>query len=142
VPSITVEVANMQAVGPLVEIQLAVGSAVEKALSATSNPIPSPVTALAMIDTGATRSLVRQGIAGQLGLNPVGVTHINTVSSTNIRCYEYSMRLLFSNNVVVEGIIVEAPLKGQHIQFLIGREVLSHAVLVYIGYKNSFTLSF
>jgi hypothetical protein len=46
------------------------------------------------------------------------------------------------NNVVGEAVVIEAPLAGQHIQGLIGRDVLAQSVLVYIGYTNQFTVSF
>jgi hypothetical protein len=95
-----------------------------------------------MIDTGATGSVIQQGLAAQLGLNPVGLVQIHTPSSTNVVCYEYAVRLVFPNNVVFEGTVIEAPLQGQHIQCLIGRDVLAQAVLVYIGYSNLFSLSF
>lgn len=52
------------------------------------------------------------------------------------------MRLLFPNNVLIETTVIAAPLQGQHIQCLIGRDVLRHGVLIYIGYIDSFTLSF
>jgi Aspartyl protease len=142
VPSFTVEIPNLQADGPVVELRIAVGSAVETALRAANAPIPPPVAVPAMIDTGATKSVIRQGIAVQLGLNPVGVTYINTPSSTNVLCSEYLVRFVFPGNVLYEGTAIEAPLQGQHIQCLIGRDVLSHAVLVYIGYRNLFSLSF
>lgn len=95
-----------------------------------------------MIDTGATSGVIRQGFAAQLGLNPVGVAYITTPSSTNVACYEYLVRLVFPNNVVAETTVLEAPLLGQHIQCLIGRDVLAHGVFVYIGYGNLFSLSF
>lgn len=43
---------------------------------------------------------------------------------------------------VLAMIDTEAPLKGQHIQCLVGRDVLQHGVFIYTGYDNSFTLSF
>jgi len=52
------------------------------------------------------------------------------------------VRLLFPNRVVVETTAIAAPLQGQHIQCLIGRDVLKHGVFVYIGYTDTFTLSF
>jgi len=52
------------------------------------------------------------------------------------------MRLLFPQNVVVETAVIAAPLQGQHIQCLVGRDVLHHGVFIYTGYINSFTLSF
>ena len=95
-----------------------------------------------MIDTGATSSVIRQGLAAQLGLNPVGVTYITTPSSTNVPCHEYLVRLVFPNNVLFETTVIEALLQSQNIQCLIGRDVLAHAVLIYIGYGNLFSLSF
>jgi hypothetical protein len=95
-----------------------------------------------MIDTGATGSVIQQGVPAQLGLQPVGITYTNTPSSTNVACPEYLVRLIFPNNVLVETSIIEAPLQGQHIQCLVGRDVLAHGVFVYIGYTNLFSLSF
>lgn len=54
----------------------------------------------------------------------------------------FLVRLLLPNSVMIETTAIEAPLTGQHIQCLIGRDTLSHAVLVYVGYMNQFTLSF
>ena len=95
-----------------------------------------------MIDTGASGTVIQQGIAKQLGLNPIGVVAINTPSSENVSCYEYAVRLVLPNNVVAEATAIEAPLKDQQIQCLIGRDLLGHGVLVYIGYANVFSLSF
>ena len=36
---------------------------------------------------------------------------------------------------------MEMPLQGQHVQCLIGRDVLADAVLVYLGESNRFSLS-
>jgi len=95
-----------------------------------------------MIDTGATGSVIRQGIAAQLGLTPVGTKNINTPTSSNVACYEYQVQFVFPNRVSYETTAIEAPLIGQHIQCLVGRDVLADGVLVYIGYTNTFTLSF
>ncbi len=141
-PSFTSQVPNLHLVGPIVQVGITVPTALEQVLQAAGHAIPLPVTALAMIDTGATGSVIQQGLAVQLGLHPVGVVQIHTPSSTNVSCLEYAVRLLFPNNVVFETTVIEAPLQGQHIQCLIGRDVLSQAVLVYIGYGNLFSLSF
>ena len=95
-----------------------------------------------MIDTGASGTVIRDDIPPMLGLQPVGVSFINTPSSTNVRCYEYLIRLVFPNNVVVEASVIAAPLQGQEVQCLIGRDILAHGVLIYIGYTHTFSLSF
>lgn len=111
-PSFAAQAPNLHAVGPVVELQLAVGTSTEDALRAAGRAVPAPVTALGMIDTGATGSVVQAGL------------------------------LVLPNNVVFEATVIEAPLQGQHIQCLLGRDVLAHSVLVYIGYSNLFSLSF
>jgi predicted aspartyl protease len=141
-PSFTVQIPNLRQVGPVVQVRLAVGSVVENLLQQSAQPIPSPIACLAMIDTGASGTVIRQDLVQRLNLSPVGVVPINTPSSTNVQCYEYLMRLLFPQNVVVETTVIAAPLQGQHIQCLIGRDILHHGVFIYTGYAGTFTLSF
>ena len=141
-PSYTGTFANLIASGPIVETRIIVSTPVEEVLRANNDPLPEPVAVTALIDTGATGTVIQTGIAGRLGLHPVGVTYITTPSSTNVECFRYQVRLLLPNNVVVETIAIEAPLQGQNIQCLIGRDILAHGVLIYIGYINQFTLSF
>ena len=95
-----------------------------------------------MIDTGATVSVIQQGLPAQLGLEPIGVVYVNTPTSVNVACHKYLVRLIFPNNVRAETPIIEAPLHGQRIQCLIGRDVLAHGVFVYIGFGDFFSLSF
>lgn len=141
-PSFTTQVPNLQAVGPVVEVRLVIGSILEGILQKSNKAIPAPVSALAMIDTGASGTVIRDDIPQRLGLNPVGVTSISTPSSTNVSCFEYLVRLLLPNQVVIETTVIAAPLQGQHIQCLIGRDTLRHSVFVYTGYADMFTLSF
>ena len=94
-PSFTKQVPNLHGTGPLVEIQLAVGSIIEEVLRKDDQSVPTPAIVNAMIDTGATGTVIQEDIPAQLGLNPIGVVSINTPSSTNVECYEYVVRLLF-----------------------------------------------
>jgi predicted aspartyl protease len=119
-----------------------IGTPVDDALKKSGASLPAPVPITGMIDTGATGTVVQPDVARKLGLQPVGVVTISTPSSENVPCYQYIVRLIFPSNVIVEAIAVEAPLKGQHIQCLVGRDVLAHGILVYTGYINQFSLSF
>lgn len=141
-PSFTSQPPNLQALGPVVDMRVWVGAPVENALKKAGAPIPQPVPVKGMIDTGATGSVIHPSAAKSLGLQPVGLVSISTPSSANVPCYQYLVRLIFPNNVVVEALAIEAPLQGQQVQCLIGRYVLAHGVLVYTGYINQFTLSF
>lgn len=141
-PSFTSRIQNLQQIGPVVEITLTPSVAYIQTLGLTGQQIPA-LRLHALIDTGATSSVVSAGFVQQLGISPVGTTFINTPSSTNVRCLQYDVRMLLVNNVGIPSLIItEAPLQGQHIQCLIGRDVLAHGVLIYTGYDNSFTLSF
>ncbi|MBM3216726.1 hypothetical protein FJZ36_17660 [Candidatus Poribacteria bacterium] len=141
-PSFTHQVANLLQDGPLVEVRFGIGAVLADILRKQGSAIPEFVAGHALIDTGATRTVVRQDILQQLHLNPVGVTHITTASSQGVRCYEYLARIVFPSNVVIETVVIGAPLRGQPINCLVGRDILSQSVLVYVGYTNTFTLSF
>lgn len=143
-PSFTTRMPNIRATGPVVEIFITSSAHFQQVLKPKPEELPQPVKATALIDTGATGTVIQEGIAQKLGLSPVGVTHISTPSSENVLCEQYEVDLLFMpNNVRCPDIVVlQAPLGGQSIQCLIGRDVLSNAVFIYTGYDNSFTLAF
>ncbi len=54
----------------------------------------------------------------------------------------YAVRLMLSPTVVFETTATEAEsIRAQGLDALIGRDVLSQAVFVYIGYVNQFTIA-
>lgn len=141
-PSFTIRIPNLQQIGPVIELLVTPSIPFLQALNISPGNA-KVAKVLAMIDTGATGTVIQKGIAGQLGINPVGTTYIHTPSSNNVLCHQFDMQLVFPNNVSVATILVtEALLQGQHIQCLIGRDVLAQSVLIYTGYDHSFTLSF
>ena len=141
-PSFTQRLTNLQQVGPVIEVTL-MPSAIYLQKMNISPSATKSVKLLAMIDTGATGTVVKEGIPAKLGINPIGTTLINTPSSTGVVCNQFDIQIVFPYNVNMSSIVVmEAPLQGQHIQCLIGRDILQHGVLIYTGYDNSFTLSF
>lgn len=127
---------DLRSVGPVVELQLAPGTG-----ASSTREVAARAPVLGLIDTGATVTVIQEGLATRLGLNPVGVAHIDTPTSVNFECYRYLVRLVLPNEIVLETIALEAPLARQHVACLLGRDVLAHAVLVYIGYGNLFSLS-
>ena len=94
-----------------------------------------------MVDTGASNTIIQTGVAQQLGLQPVGTMSVNTPNATTT-CPVYAVRLLLPKGVVAVATATEAPLQGQNINGLIGRDLLRHGLLVYLGTENQFTLSF
>lgn len=144
-PSFSAQLPNLAQAGPVAEVLIAPPHQLVQVLRAKGQPVPQPVKAIAMVDTGASGTVIAPGVFAQLGLQPVGVTSMSTPSTTtpvSSRLFNVDLTFL-TNNVNVTGVVaIEAPLGGQHIQCLIGRDILQHGVLVYIGYINQFTLSF
>jgi hypothetical protein len=144
VPNITWEPANLAAEGPNISIQVTLTRAAEAALTKAGQAVPAPIQVDAQVDTGASGSCVQQGILAPLGLQPVGVSLVNTPTSQNVPCPMYAVRILFPahQGFLDDVTILEAPLAGQNINFLIGRNILARALLIYNGPHGSFTLSF
>ncbi len=141
-PSFTQRIPDLERVGPVIEVTITPSIPYLQMMGQNLSSTKA-IKILAMIDTGLSGSVIREGLAGSLGINPVGTTFINTPSSTEVICHQFDIQLLFPNNINIPSIVVtEAPLQGQHIQCLIGRDILHHGVLIYTGYDNSFTLSF
>ena len=100
------------------------------------------VSVSALPDTGASGTVVRTAALDELGLDSTGTVFINTPSTTvPLKSIEYRVRLVLSQTVAIETYVVEAPLGGQHVQCLIGRDVLEMCCFVYDGPKRQFTLN-
>lgn len=141
-PSWTGQNPNLVAVGPQLQVTVGVTEPAAAALKAAGGTVPPAITAQALIDTGASGSVITKQLAQQLGLQPVGTRLVNTASGVNVQTTAYAVRLGLSPQVNFETTATEAEeIKAQGLDVLIGRDVLSRAVFVYIGYMNQFTIS-
>jgi len=141
-PSFTIRNPNILSVGMVAPVSVCICTAAEAAYTKGGIELPKPLLTDAKIDTGADRSVIGKGISMHLGLKPVGVCLVDTPSSKNFICYEYALRLVFPNDVVWQGIMLELPAAKESVEILIGRDILGHGALIYIGYDNSFSLCF
>jgi predicted aspartyl protease len=145
-PSFTGTVPNLVDIGPLVEILISPSRTFTDVVRAVDPDavIASPLRATAMIDTGASGTVVNPQIIAALGLSPVGSVPIHTPSTTQpLDCDQYHVDVTFPNGVsFANAVVICAPLGMQNIECLIGRDILENAVLTYIGYINQFTISF
>lgn len=139
--SVTVAQKDLEQEGPILEVQFFISTELEKKYRADNKKLPEPITVKALIDTGASGCTLKKDIPESLGLEPIGKINIITPSGTQ-ECYQYFMKMvILPNNVVYEGPFIAAPLDGQEIKTLIGRDILKNGILIYIGYVNQFTLS-
>jgi predicted aspartyl protease len=143
-PSITSRYDNLHRVGPQVPVAIGVSGRYIEALKIRLDHAPAPVEGMALVDTGATFTVIQRGVAAKLGLSPIGQETISTASARAVACHKYDVDLFFPqhNSRFGDVVVVEVPIILEPIICLIGRDVLSQAVFVYIGHDNSFTLSF
>jgi len=141
-PSFTTQKPDLTENGPTTNIELAISSGLEKSMKESGDEIPTPVSGMAMIDTGASVTVISDNLIKKLNINPTGKVLVNTPTAMNVSCDEYHLRVIFPNNVIIETFVVSAPMEGQNVNCLIGRDLLQHSVFVYIGYARTFSLSF
>ena len=143
-PCLNVQGQNITDLGPILQVAVGVSAPIAKILTEQKQTIPKPVLVIALIDTGASKTVIQDGIAKQLSLTARGVAQINTPSCNSYQCETYDISLSFVGfNVSIPLIsVIEAPLSGQNISCLIGRDILKSGVFIYQGFTNSFTLSF
>ncbi len=141
-PAVTITSPDIAAEGPNLDVQFLIPLQLEEQYKLKKIPHPSIIPVTALIDTGASHSVIQEEIPKKLGLKPVGSVHINTPSSKDHFCYQYFMRMIMpSHQLVYQGVFTAAPLDGQKINCLIGRDMLADSILIYIGYANQFTLT-
>lgn len=129
--------------GPCVEVSISVAQVVAQQLAQSGQPIPAPVSGLALIDTGASVTCVDDSIAQQIGAPVVDVVQIASAShaATQQNVYPLSMQFVgFPINVDAPR-AVGAPLLAQGIAALIGRDVLQHTTFFYNGSTGQITLA-
>lgn len=129
--------------GPTFRVDIGVTMGLEFVIIAGGGTPPAPVAGHALVDTGASGSVVRQGIPGQLGLNPVGVVPVMTATTGTaaVTMPTYAVRFVLPNSITFEAVAIEANLGPQQIDAILGRDILRAAVFVYNGTTDSYTIA-
>lgn len=142
----------LAAMGPLIQIQIEVPSALAESLRLANQPIPNPVDGMALIDTGATITSIHAPILAGLGIQPVGIANVGTAGGPQQQS-TYPARFSFPGTPLPGfelARVIGCDLTGQTVLNqpqrpvigLIGRDVLAKAILVYNGSAGMFSLSF
>ena len=102
---------------------------------------PPPVKGRAIIDTGASISVVDLSVLSSLQISPIGVaTTLTTAGPTNQNLYP--ARFILPRLVVDLSAVIGADLRPFQITALIGRDILSHFLMIYHGNAGRVTLSY
>ena len=141
-PSFEVSLADLRSSGPIIQVHIGPSRELIAAFGAESVSSPVPVSAL--VDTGAASTVITAETARLLQLRTVGIIRVHTPTTVEpVLCRQFYVNIHFTSEFAIQDVLaIEAPLTGQPIQCLIGRDVLSRGVLTYSGIDNLFRLTF
>ena len=139
--SLITVVEDMRREGPTLTIRAEPVLAVQELLRESGEAIPS-VTLTALVDTGASGTLVQSAVFSQVGIEPFSFAYLRTPSTNEpILCGRYRVRIVLSEALAFEVDAVNGALTGQNLQCLIGRDILQEVKLAYDGPHNQFTIT-
>lgn len=135
--------------GPLVQVGVGVSQSMRKVLLDAGERIPDLQPANALIDTGASASMVDPAIVAPLGLTPVSFSPVLTPSTAGVPVmqpvYDVSIWMYHPQTKHVwerSFPVLCASLRSQGIDMLLGRDILSECLLVLDGRANQFAIAF
>ncbi len=133
--------------GPVLAVSVSIPQALADLYTRQRIPLPTPVTGMALLDTGATKSCVHGPVMGQLGVNPIGVV-IGLTAAGQARQNLFPAHFTFPSARIdidftsVTGVDLTGQIiNGQQLIALIGRDVLSMGIFVYNGPLGAFSFA-
>ena len=124
------------------QVELSVPDELAQYLADNELVVPSPVTGIGLIDTGASITAIDRSIIQQLEINPVGVSNVFTPQGS-AQQELFPVKLSFVGTPIAFNFssVLGSELRNQGIMALIGRDVLSRCVLIFNGPAGHFSLS-
>lgn len=87
-------------------------------------PPPTPISKIALWDTGATKSVITASTAAALGLTSIGPTQVNHVGGSH-QSKTYLVNVYLPNGVTIQGVrVTECPDKDFDV--IIGMDIIAH----------------
>ena len=102
-------------------------------------PLPKTQQAVALIDTGASGTCICETIGQELGLQIIDSTKIRGATSEQ-ECPVYLAQLQLGPTLKFNWRVAGLPAGMLEFKCLLGRDVLHHYTLVYLGPEERFTL--
>jgi len=135
--------APLMQIGPIMAVLIEIPPALSQQLASQNQPIPPPVTGVALIDTGATLSGVHSPVLAQLGVATVGLANVGTAGGQQQQNV-YPIRIVMSQlNLGLDyNQVLGVDLSGTGYIALLGRDVLQRMILVYDGPGSEFSIMF
>lgn len=142
--------------GAFINILIGVSAPRAKLLREKKLIVPGRVKARALVDTGASGTMIDEEIVKAPGIPPSGAARAHTPSTRDkpIEILTYDVELTldmweFGDGKSVQRHFSAIPVvttdfskqKG-NVEALLGRDILSEAILIFNGYEQRFSLSF
>jgi hypothetical protein len=138
-------------VGAVLDIEIHVPPQIAKVLTDGGQPVPAPVTGLALIDTGATITGVHHECLSRLALNPIGKMDTGTAGGVVKRdmfparlvcpSQRWAFDLAAVLSVDLAGQLIPMVPQPQPVIALLGRNFLEKCLFIYNGPGGFWTLS-
>lgn len=123
--------------GPLVGLEI------DAPAPGTGAPDTSPrVAARLQIDTGASATAIDEGLLARIGAEPIDIAACATAAQRSVRLQVYRVRRSLGPGVSIDSRVLGVRVANQGIDGLLGRDLLSHCVMVYDGPRKHCTVSF
>ncbi len=127
--------------GPCVQVSITLADQIASELIKRQEPVPSPVSGLALIDTGAISTCIDEEIATQMHLPIINVVNMASASHASSKANQYPVKLQIAGiPMFFNSTATGAPLKIQGLIALIGRDLLQHCTLIYNGSLGQISL--
>lgn len=130
------------------QLTIGVSLSLAAALRRAGRSIPAPVVVDALIDTGASGTVVHAPAIASLGLQVSGFANVHTPSTAgvSVRRPKYDVGLAVmdakANFLIGSRPVIATDLSGNGVEALIGCDVLATCLLIYDGPAQAFTLNF
>jgi predicted aspartyl protease len=127
--------------GPCVQVSITLADQIASELIKRQEPVPAPVSGLALIDTGAISTCIDEETAKQMQLPVVNVVNMASASHACTKANQYPIKLQIAGlPMFFNSTATAAPLKIQGLIALIGRDLLQHCTLIYNGSLGQISL--
>ena len=132
--------------GAVVRVQVSISAARERRLHSAGQLVPQPFVTTALIDTGASQSIIHPMMAPYLGLVAEDFTRVNTAAGGSARAPVYAVRVALDEpsgpwpRIAVEVAAVEPATSS--VLVIIGRDLLAAGLLLYDGPGQVFSVEF
>ena len=129
--------------GAFFPVEIKVPDALAESLTQAGRAVPAPLSGMALIDTGATRTCIHEPLLQQLGLNPIGIAETGTAGGqTRRNVYQAKLEVQGEQWSFAPPGVIGVDLTGQRVALLpnpepivalLGRDFLQTGLFVWNG---------